>query len=121
MAGSSTLDPDNFPPEPKPKTLKGHDTASLGPSDSSDSGSDLAAPGTDALIGDLGMDAATDRVGTGERVAAGKEPDVRVDGDRDIDQVVGEDEAGLGDGLDQAEEAAAGKTRYGQKPQNQER
>jgi hypothetical protein len=115
MAGSSTLDPDNFPPETKPKILKGHDTASLGPSDSSDSGSDLAAPGTDALIGDLGMDAGSDRAGTGEHLTAGEEPDVRVNGDRDVDRVVGEEEAGLGDGLDPAEEAARGETRYGKK------
>lgn len=121
MAGSSTLDPDNLPPEYRPKTLKGHDTASLGPSDSSDSGSDLAAPGTDALIGDLGMDAATDRVGTGEHLTAGKEPDVRLNGDLEVDRVVGEDEAGLGDGLDQAEEAAAGETRYGREPRKRDR
>ena len=121
MAGNSTLDPDNFPPQGKPGTLKGHDTAALGPSDSSDSGSDLAAPGTDALIGDLGMDAATDRFGTGEHLTAGKEPDVRVNGDRGVDRIVGEEEAGLGDGLDQAEEAATGQTRYGRKPQKPER
>jgi hypothetical protein len=30
---SSTLDPDNFPGRRKRKTLKGHDTKSLGPSD----------------------------------------------------------------------------------------
>ncbi len=121
MAGSSTLDPDNFPVETKPKTLKGHDTASLGPSDSSDSGSDLAAPGTDALVGDLGMDAATDRVGTGEHLTAGEEPEVRVNGDRDVDRVVGEEEAGLGDGPDQAEEARTGKTRYGRKPRKRQK
>lgn len=121
MAGSSTLDPDNFPPEEKPEKLKGHDTASLGPSDSSDSGSDLAAPGTDALIGDLGMDAASDRVGTGEHFTAGKEPSGRINGDRDVDRVVGVEEAGLGDGLDQAEEARTGKTRYGRKPKTPKR
>ena len=55
MAGRSTLDPDNFPAAPRKKHLKGHDTASLGPSDSSDSGSDLARPGTDRNVGDLGI------------------------------------------------------------------
>ena len=44
MAGS-TLDPDNFPRGKRPKTHEGHDTKSLGPSDSSDSGSDMAGPG----------------------------------------------------------------------------
>jgi hypothetical protein len=33
----------------------------------------------------------------------------------DADRVVNEAEAGLGDGLDQAEEARRGKTRYGKK------
>jgi hypothetical protein len=32
----STLDPGNFPAGRKPRQLKGHDTKSLGPSDSSD-------------------------------------------------------------------------------------
>jgi hypothetical protein len=45
MAGS-TLDPDNFPADvSQSKVQKGHDTRSLGPSDSSDSGSDMAGPG----------------------------------------------------------------------------
>lgn len=137
MAGSSTLDPDNFPIGGKPrKTPKGHDTRSLGPSDSSDSGSDMAGPGLiddDALnldrgtnedsesgrddiadagasVGDLGMDDNSDRYGTGERMAAGKEPSGRVDGDYDTDRIVGAEEAGLGGGLDQAEEAKLGIT-----------
>ena len=64
MAGSS-LDPENAPEGRRPKKhLKGHDTKSLGPSDSSDSGSDLAAPGTDELVGDINMDDNSDRHGT---------------------------------------------------------
>ena len=110
MAGRSTLDPDNFPATPRKKHLKGHDTASLGPSDSSDSGSDLARPGTDRKVGDLGMDDNSDRFGTGEHLTAGREPRIRVNEDRDTDRVVGADEAGLGDGLDQAEEARLGTT-----------
>lgn len=137
MAGSSTLDPDNFPSGSKPpKTPKGHDTRSLGPSDSSDSGSDLAGPGlidddmlnldrgtnedseagrddiadAGASIGDVGMESDSDRYGTGERSSAGKEPSTRMDGDYDTDRVVGPDEAGLGGGLDQAEEAQLGIT-----------
>ena len=43
---SSTLDPDNFPTDDKPgRNPKGHDIKSLGPSDSSDSGSDMDGPG----------------------------------------------------------------------------
>lgn len=136
MAGRSTLDPENFPVERKRKTLKGHDVKSLGPSDSSDSGSDMAGPGLvgeDALrlgrgtnqdsetgqdnvadagpsVGDLGMDDTSDRSGTGEHLTAGKEPKVRVNADRDADRVVGSEEAGLGGGMDQAEEARAGRT-----------
>jgi hypothetical protein len=137
MTGS-TLDPDNFPEtqKDKRKTQKGHDTASLGPGDSSDSGSDMAGPGlidddrlgldrgtnedTEAgrddvadagpSVGDLGMDENSDRSGTGERSAAGKEPRIQREGDRDTDRVVGRGEAGLGGGLDQAEEARIGKT-----------
>jgi hypothetical protein len=121
MAGS-TLDPDNFPVSDNTRKVpKGHDTASLGPSDLSDSGSDMAGPGltdddqlgldrgtnedTEAgphnvadagpSVGDLNMDDNSDSVGTGEHLTAG---------------VVGTEEAGLGRGLDQAEEARLGKT-----------
>jgi hypothetical protein len=77
----------------------GHGTSALGPSDTSDSGSDIAgAPGTiegevagldrgtneDADtraartagpdIGDSDLDSDSDSVGTGERAAAGKDP-----------------------------------------------
>jgi hypothetical protein len=43
-------------------------------------------------------------------MAAGKEPRIRVGGDIGFDRVVGADEAGLGGGLDQAEEAQLGIT-----------
>lgn len=128
---SSTLDPDNLPARRARKTLKGHDVRALGPSDSSDTGADMAGPGLlddDALgldrgtnedseggranvadagasVGDLGMDDTSDRSGTGERMTAGKEQTVRPGADIDTDRVVGPDEAGLGDGLDEAEEA----------------
>jgi hypothetical protein len=135
MAGS-TLDPDNIPRRRKRQSLKGHDVRSLGPSDSSDSGSDMAGPGLiddDALhldrgtnedpeagkadrieagaaIGDREMDDNSDRSGTGEHLTAGKEPRIRPDGDRDTDRTVDASEAGLGRGLDQAEEAQLGVT-----------
>ena len=41
----TTLDPDNIPARRARKTLKGHDVRALGPSDSSDTGSDMAGPG----------------------------------------------------------------------------
>lgn len=103
----STLDPDNFPVG-KPGAPKGHDTKSLGPSDSSDSGSDIVDAGRS--VGDAEMDDNSDRYGTGERIAAGKEPRERPNADRGADRVVGGDEAGLGGGLDQAEEARRGQT-----------
>ena len=70
MSGS-TLDPDNIPQRRRRHTAKGHDVASLGPSDSSDN-SDLQ--------------------------------------DRGCDRVVSAREAGLGKGLDEAEEARLGRT-----------
>lgn len=136
MAGS-TLDPDNLPLGGKQdKAAPGHDTKSLGPSDSSDSGSDMAGPGlideetlnlergtnedaeggvassADAgpSVGDAGMNDDSDRYGTGERRAAGKDPRGRASADVDTDRVVGPDEAGVGAGLDQAEEARLGVT-----------
>ena len=136
MASNSTLDPDNYPVDQSRKLPKGHDTRSLGPSDSSDSGSDVAGPGlvdVDAInldrgtnqdieagrddiadagasLGDLDMDDNSDRTGTGEHLTAGKDPSVRIASDIDTDRVVHADEAGLGKGLDQAEEAQLGVT-----------
>lgn len=135
MSGNSTLDPDNFPTErPRRDLPPGHDTRSLGPSDSSDSGSDMAGPGLiddDALpldrgtnedqeagrndianagasVGDGDMEDNSDRYGTGDRRAAGKEPSTHEASDIAADRIIGADEAGLGVGLDQAEEARLG-------------
>jgi len=137
MSGNSSLHPDNFPATNRSlRRPAGHDTKTLGPSDSSDSGSDMAGPGLvddDALplergtnedqesgvhnsanagpsVGDSDMKDNSDRFGTGERRAAGKEPGARADGDIDTDRIVGGDKAGLGAGLDQAEEAQLGVT-----------
>ena len=80
--------------------LKGRDIASVGPSDSSDTGADM--------MGLRGLDSTSDRQGTGERL------DVEEAGDETeelaLDRVVSEREAGLGGGLDQAEEALLGVT-----------
>ena len=72
-----------------------------GPSDSSDSGSDLAGTGAPELRDD------SDRHGTGEAPSI---DDVRMNADVDVDRVVNADQAGLGGGLDQAEEAQLGIT-----------
>jgi hypothetical protein len=69
----------------------------IGPSDSSDTYSDRPdRPATDSDDG-----------GTGERVTVGKIPDSTEIG---TDRVVPDTEAGLGGGLDQAEEARLGTT-----------
>jgi hypothetical protein len=136
MANRSTHDANDLPPRAGPKSFKGHDTRSLGPSDSSDTGSDLlgadliddeqlgldrgtnedseaghlATGDAGASVGDLDLDENSDRFGTGEHLTAGREPDVRIGADIDTDRIVGPEDAGLGGGLDQAEEARAGIT-----------
>jgi hypothetical protein len=135
MTSRSTLDPDNLPKARKRKKFKGHDTRSLGPSDSSDTGSDMMGPGlidddvlgldrgtnedseggrldadAGASVGDLDLDDNSDRDGTGEHMTAGKEPTVSPGADIGTDRIVGPEEAGLGDGLDEAEEARLGIT-----------
>ena len=82
----------------------GNDARSIGPSDSSDSGSDVAGLGN--------LDSTTDRFGTGERasVEIDDEAELRPDADIEPDRVVEARQAGLGGGLDQAEEAQLGIT-----------
>jgi hypothetical protein len=136
MANRHTLDPDKVSARARRSGYKGHDLRTVGPSDSSDSGSDLLGPGlidddllgldrgtnedsegghlsardAGASLGDLGADDTSDRNGTGEHLTAGKEPDVRIGADIAPDRIVGPEEAGLGGGLDQAEEAQMGVT-----------
>lgn len=113
----STLDPDNFGRRDR-KLGSGHGTSALGPSDISDSGSDLM--GTDGLardevipldtgtnddferntahhtagpdVGDANLDSDSDSMGTGEHASAGR------------DTV---DEAGSDIGFDQIQDASA--------------
>ena len=109
MTSSSTLDPDNFPSTDKRGPRSAHASPALGPSDSSDSGSDLPDP--DITDDDAeGNDGNSDRYGTGEHPSAGKENGLRVAGDIETDRIVGAAEAGLGGGLDEAEEAQLGVT-----------
>jgi hypothetical protein len=82
---------------------KGHDIRSLGPSDSSDTGADMA--GTQAAL-----DSTSDRNGTGERAGVGMDFDADSDADISADRIVDANLAGLGGGLDQAEEAQLGVT-----------
>lgn len=104
----STLDPDSYMP-PDRKLTKGHGTSALGPSDTSDSGSDLQGAsgmaGEEKLhlgggttsdidestahstagpdVGDANLDSDSDAAGTGEHAAAGRDTDA--DEGRDID------------------------------------
>jgi hypothetical protein len=79
---SSTLTPENLPAGPDRRIHQGHGTAALGPSDSSDSGSDLGgrAPG---LLGDADLDSDSDAEGTGERGGVGSDPREAADIDTD--------------------------------------
>ena len=88
--------PDIVPLARRRKTLKGHDVRALGPSDSSDTGADMAGQGP--------LDDTSDRNRTGERMTVRNER-MRPGHDIGTDRVVGPEEAGLGDGLDEAEEA----------------
>ncbi len=138
MAGSSTLDPDNLTPSTGAAgaSMNTHGTGALGPSDLSDTGSDtMGGPGlldadvlgldrgtnedseggdasgsAGASVGDLDLDADSDSSGTGERIAAGQDPSTGSQPDIGFDRVVSASEAGLGTGLDQAEEAQLGMT-----------
>lgn len=117
MSGSSTLDPDNFPEPPDRSLGKGHGTDALGPSDNSDSGSDVVGgPGfalsvddeqlldlergtsedsetghaTDSAgpdLGDANLDSDSDSGGTGERASAGRDSSVRDGADIDTDSI----------------------------------
>lgn len=107
---------------PVPPTPPGHSTAELGPSDSSDSGSDIAgAPGTAKELtldrasgttsdldrglgagpdlGDANLDSDSDAEGTGERRAAGRDASQREGGDIRADRVT-RDPGGLTTGAD---------------------
>jgi hypothetical protein len=70
---SSTLTPGNLPAGPDRRIHQGHGTAALGPSDNSDSGSDLVGAGNTPGFDpdDPNLDSDTDAEGTGERSAAG--------------------------------------------------
>ncbi len=106
---TSTLDPDNLAGGPDRSLGKGHGTGALGPSDTSDSGSDLqGAPGmvrqaglglgtgttpdpeggtAGPDFGDANLDSDTDSVGTGERASASRDTVVPDGADIDTDRI----------------------------------
>ncbi|MGZ9030947.1 MAG: hypothetical protein ACXW2G_06210 [Burkholderiaceae bacterium] len=115
----STLDPTRATPA---QTTKGHGTAALGPSGSSDSGSDLQGPGLAADaglqfdtgttsdlersggaghdVGDANLDSDSDETGTGERSTAGRDDDVGEASDIAPDRIIGSELPMPADALD---------------------
>jgi hypothetical protein len=96
MASKSTLDPDNLQTGRARRATTEGDIRTLGPSDSSDSGSDIAGA-LPNIADNLSLDRGADEDTLGGHV-----------NDIDTDRIVGPEEAGLGSGLDQAEEAQLG-------------
>lgn len=120
--GNSTLDPENLTNEPDRRVDLGHGIDALGPSDSSDSGSDIqggsglaheekegldlgsgttsdleqgSAGGTAGPdVGDANLDSDSDSGGTGERAAAGRDTTVEAGRDIDVDRIGTVDPAG---------------------------
>lgn len=117
MTGTSTLDPDNFPERPDRSLGKGHGIDALGPSDISDTGSDVVGgPGFSAAldddqvldfdggttsdleashagdtagpdVGDADFSGDSDMGGTGERAAAGRDSVARDGADISTDHI----------------------------------
>ena len=102
MVGPNSIDVDALLDDSGNEVSRGHGIRSLGPSDSSDTGADMVGIG--------GLDSTSDRNGTGERVSVDDEADLDFGADIAADSIVDAREAGLGGGLDQAEEAQLGIT-----------
>ena len=109
---TSTLDPDNIP-EPDRQLGKGHGSAALGPSDISDTGSDVQGGSRPVEEFDIGLDKGThedpgtrthdisagadmddtdngtdtDAVGTGERGTVGSDADIDMGADINVDRI----------------------------------
>lgn len=95
---SSTLNPDEEPQHIVKETAG--TTGALGPSDSSDSGSDVAGAKRHAFdidseldnhaleTGDSELGSDTDRAGTGERAAADGDSTLTADGDIEPDRII---------------------------------
>jgi hypothetical protein len=82
---TSPLDPANISIRADRILGRGHGTSALGPSDSSDSGSDVQ--GAAGELGDAGLDSDSDRNGTGERGAASPDAEVKEGADIAPDHV----------------------------------
>ncbi len=102
MPNPTSVDIDTLVDAPLYGSVQPHDIRTLGPSDSSDSGADM--------MGIDGLDSTSDRNGTGERESVGEDGYLDTEYDIGADRIVDAQEAGLGGGLDQAEEAQLGIT-----------
>ncbi len=94
---SSPLDPANISTRADRSLGRGHGTGALGPSDSSDSGSDVQ--GAAQELGDAGLDSDTDRSGTGERSSAAPDSEMKDGADISpdhIEKIDLDDEEGAG-------------------------
>ncbi len=93
---TSPLDPANMSTRSDRILGRGHGTGALGPSDSSDSGSDVQ--GAAEELGDAGLDGDADRNGTGERSSASPDGEVKDGADIAPDRIEeiggGEEEEG---------------------------
>ncbi|MBU9560691.1 chemotaxis protein [Burkholderia multivorans] len=125
----STLNPDNEPAGPDDENAsRGRDGRALGPSDSSDSGSDTAGARRHAFDvdspldahalerGDATLDSDTDRAGTGERAAADGdatlEESADIEPDR-LEQLAEPPEVDEPDESDESDESDARGGRHG--------
>lgn len=82
---TSPLDPGSTAGQRDRILGRGHGTSALGPSDSSDTGSDVQ--GAARQLGDAGLDSDTDRSGTGERFGATPDTEVEAGGDISPDHI----------------------------------
>jgi hypothetical protein len=116
----STLDPDNIPAGNDRSLGKGHGTGALGPSDTSDSGSDVqgGAPGHRAgpELGDPELESDSDSGGTGERGEVGFDTvQSGADIDTDHTETIPEEEEELVDaGMKEGDVERAAADRAGQ-------
>ncbi|WP_176016189.1 chemotaxis protein [Burkholderia sp. BCC0398] len=119
---NSTLNPDNEPAGPDDDNAsRGRDGRALGPSDSSDSGSDTAgarrhpfdvdSPLDDHALerGDAALDSDTDRAGTGERASADGDSTLEEGADIEPDRTERLSEPGRTDDPDDPDESGAAR------------
>lgn len=92
---------------------KGHGVAALGPSDTTDSGSDLSGLELDGTVDDINQD--TDSFGTGEHLGAGNQSPVREAYDILPDRIVDDPDEEL---IADTAEARAGRDRASGEEEN---